>query len=285
MSDIETKDLSFRNFLDDTWTRSLACRDWIYRFGAPSLSHRWDPRQLNGLQDLYDKIVGYLYSRVRLHSDHGSHPVEQVSFHQKFGWTLSSSSAKAYLGKVAISDDTPIQIGRQSYISGHALLRGWHLLQIGSFTAIAEGLYLNTSSDLHPTEYASMINFAAEDRCREDGLGMNISFGQLESQKTGIDIGCDVWIGRNVRVSHGARIAHGCVVGEQALVRGQTEPYGIYVGVPARLKRFRFSERTISSLLDIQWWNWPADRLLRNKLFFETNLRQFDGDLKDLISE
>jgi len=58
---------------------------------------------------------------------------------------------KAYLGKISIPNDLPIEIGRQTYLSGYATLRGRAPLRRGAFTSIAEGLYCNTSSDLHPT--------------------------------------------------------------------------------------------------------------------------------------
>jgi virginiamycin A acetyltransferase len=128
-----------------------------------------------------------------------------------------------------------------------------------------------------------MINFSSESRCREDGLGMDIRYQQLNSQASGIEIGSDVWLGRNVRIFHGARIADGCVIAEQSLVRGTTEPYGVYAGVPARLQKYRFPPQIIAFLLDVQWWNWPNDRLLRNRKLFETNLSQFDGDPTGLL--
>lgn len=282
-SGIEGDDSSFENFLVDTWIRSQACRDWAYRFGELKFVHGWSPSQTDQLRALYESIVNYFQSRATL-SDHlGRHSVEQVGFHLKFGWTLCSPSTKAYLGKASILDDLPIDIGRQTYFSGHATLRGLAPLRIGAFTSIADGLYCNTSPDLHPTQYASMINFSSESRCRGDGLGMDMRYQQLDSQASGIEIGSDVWLGRNVRIFHGARIADGCVIAEQSLVRGMTEPYGVYAGVPARLKKYRFTEEIITFLLYVQWWNWSNDRLLRNRKLFETNLSQFEGDPMGLV--
>lgn len=52
----------------------------------------------------------------------------------------------------------------------------------------------------------------------------------------------------------------------------ECEPYGIYVGAPARLLRFRLRESAIADLLDTAWQDWPLDRRLRNKCFFSTDL-------------
>ena len=50
----------------------------------------------------------------------------------------------------------------------------------------------------------------------------------------GIVIEDDVWIGTGVRVLDGVRIAKGCVIGAGSVVTKSTEPYGVYVGVPAK---------------------------------------------------
>jgi len=47
-----------------------------------------------------------------------------------------------------------------------------------------------------------------------------------------VEEGC--WIGASVTIMPGVTIARGCVVGAQSLVLGDTQPNGLYVGVPAR---------------------------------------------------
>lgn len=54
-------------------------------------------------------------------------------------------------------------------------------------------------------------------------------------ESKGINIGRDVWLGGGVRVVDGVSIADGCVIGAGSVVTKSTEPYGIYVGVPAKL--------------------------------------------------
>ncbi len=50
-----------------------------------------------------------------------------------------------------------------------------------------------------------------------------------------VEDGC--WLGANVIVLGGVRIAAGCVIGAGAVVTKDTEPDGVYVGVPARRVR------------------------------------------------
>lgn len=49
----------------------------------------------------------------------------------------------------------------------------------------------------------------------------------------------DVWTGANVTITGGVTIAEGCVIGAGAVVTRDTQPYGVYLGVPARLAYYR----------------------------------------------
>lgn len=52
--------------------------------------------------------------------------------------------------------------------------------------------------------------------------------------RLGIVIEDDVWIGAGAVILDGAHISRGCVIGAGSVVKGRTEPLGIYVGSPAR---------------------------------------------------
>lgn len=55
----------------------------------------------------------------------------------------------------------------------------------------------------------------------------------------GITIEDDVWLGCGVKVLDGVTISKGCVIGAGSVVTKSTEPYGVYVGVPARRIKLR----------------------------------------------
>jgi len=74
-------------------------------------------------------------------------------------------------------------------------------------------------------------------------------------------VGNDVWIGDNVTVLAGVRIADGCVLGVGAVVTKDTEPYGIYGGIPARLIRHRFPKEICTRLAATKWWDYPVSTL------------------------
>lgn len=84
----------------------------------------------------------------------------------------------------------------------------------------------------------------------------------------------DVWIGDEAMVMGGAVIENGCVIGARALLppNFRTEPYGIYVGAPARLLRFRFTEKVRAALLALAWWDMPLDWIRDNNAMFLEDL-------------
>lgn len=279
------------NFIRDMRIRGSGAFSWLLREwnGLSSESrHALEtppPAEEAAYIELHDRICDSWKQRGVLVRAGREYPVEDVFYHSVYGWVLRGGEAKAYLGKISTPDRGRIIIGHRSYFSGASEVRGEDELKVGSYVSIAEGLYANASPDFHPTHLPAMLNFATEKRWTEDGLGMEIGFRAREQGARGISIGDDVWIGRQVRIFHGARIATGCVIAERSLVRGETEPYGVYAGIPAKLKKFRFPEAICARLLEIAWWNWSEDRILRNRKFFSTDLSRFDGSLDSLIQD
>ena len=68
----------------------------------------------------------------------------------------------------------------------------------------------------------------------------------------------DVWIGSNSIILGGITLEQGTVIGAGAVITKNTEPYGIYVGNPARLLRKRFSDKQICKLLKLDIYKSPA---------------------------
>jgi len=67
------------------------------------------------------------------------------------------------------------------------------------------------------------------------------------------ELGHDVWVGVGATVLRG--IGHGAIVGAHALVTRDVPPFGIVVGVPARLMRRRFHANTIAAIEASSWWD------------------------------
>lgn len=60
----------------------------------------------------------------------------------------------------------------------------------------------------------------------------------------------------------GVTLGVGSIVGAGSVMTRDTEAYGIYVGYPGKLKRYRFNADIRRSLLESRWWDLPISFLL-----------------------
>lgn len=97
----------------------------------------------------------------------------------------------------------------------------------------------------------------------------------------------DVWIGDEVTILPDSVIENGCIIEPGALLpRGfRSEPYGIYVGNPARLVGFRFPESIRAALLELAWWDRPTSWIKAHNDAFLFNLTTDEQATLKLIRE
>ena len=108
-------------------------------------------------------------------------------------------------------------------------------VQINSGTVIysGNGVTIGAGSMIAANCTLAPVNHAYE---RAD---LTISEQRFPPGRGGIIIEEDVWIGAGTVLLDGAVVRRGCVIGAQSLVRGETQPYGVYVGNPLRLIKLR----------------------------------------------
>ena len=134
-------------------------------------------------------------------------------------------------------------------------------LQIGKFCSIACGAKFLFNSANHTLSSLSTYPFPLF--FEEWGLEKKDVTNAWDN-KGDIIIGNDVWIGYEAVILAGVTIGDGAIIGTRAVVTKDVPPYTIVGGVPAKPIKKRFSEETISALLEIQWWNWSEERIARN---------------------
>lgn len=133
---------------------------------------------------------------------------------------------------------------------------------IGKFTSIAPRCQIGMPE--HPVDHMSTSPYIYS----EGRSVINIS--SWTEIYTPPIIGNDVWIGANSVVLQGVKIGDGAIIGAGAVVTKDVESYSIVGGVPARLIRKRFDEKTIQYLLDLKWWDMPNDEIKKYKELFES---------------
>jgi tetrahydrodipicolinate N-succinyltransferase len=68
----------------------------------------------------------------------------------------------------------------------------------------------------------------------------------------------------------GVKIGNGAVLAAGAVVTKDIPPYAVVGGVPAKIIKMRFDPDQIVALENIQWWNWPIEKIKENLDLFYT---------------
>ena len=131
-------------------------------------------------------------------------------------------------------------------------------LIIGKFCSIACGTKFLLNSANHSLRSLSTYPFPLFfEEWEQDPRNVTMSW----DNKGDIVIGNDVWIGFEAVILAGVTIGDGAVIGTRAVVTKDVPPYAIVGGIPAKPIKKRFSEKTIKALLQIQWWDWPKEKI------------------------
>lgn len=143
-------------------------------------------------------------------------------------------------------------IGSYSYSGSNTIM---NYSSIGKFCSLARNVDIG-GFDHDYRKVTTMPIFRFRQLCD----GGNPEAGERELCR----VGNDVWIAAGTQILHKASIGDGAVVGGGAVVTKDVPPYAIVTGIPAKIIKFRFDEKTIADLMDIKWWDWPEAIILEN---------------------
>lgn len=155
---------------------------------------------------------------------------------------------------------TAVEIGDGTGINGKIRILGGERVIIGKYCAIGSDVKIISSN--HNIKKANLQSKFATDF-------FNQSIDVLKGETK---IGNNVWIGDSVIILPGVQIGDGAVIGAGSIVTKNVPPFAVAVGNPSKVIKFRFSQKIIKKLLEISWWDWPTDKILHNKSFFNADL-------------
>ena len=147
----------------------------------------------------------------------------------------------------------------EKHVTHHYEFIGDKLI-IGKFCAIGKGVEFIMNGANHRMNSASTYPFNMMGHGWEK---VTPSLADLPLKGDTV-VGNDVWIGQNVTVLPGVHIGDGAIVGANSVVSKDVPPYAVVGGNPVKLIRMRFDDDTIQFLLQLKWWDWPAQKIFEN---------------------
>lgn len=170
------------------------------------------------------------------------------------------------------------RIGSFSYTNVGCII---YSASIGRYTSIGHKVLIGPSE--HPVDRLTTHGFAFNDigTFKHDEQFMSMVVEDefaFNAQRT--TIGNDVWIGANSFIRRGVTIGDGAIVAAGAVVLEDVPPYAICVGVPARVIKYRFPEKTVERLLALKWWEY----ILKSEDLSGIDYKQIDKSI-EIIGE
>lgn len=166
----------------------------------------------------------------------------------------------------------PISLGRHSYVVG--INNHFDVpINVGNFTSISHDVQIVGSEHQRlVSTFPFRERWAARKIKSLEGVVVdevclvgneNVFDYPLCKEAKPITIGNDVWIGQGAVIFQGSTIADGCIIGAYCVVKGTTDPYGIYVGNPKRVIDYRFRDVIVKMLLRMKWWDWSDESVAK----------------------
>lgn len=133
-------------------------------------------------------------------------------------------------------------------------------LIIGKFCSIAQGTKIIMGSANHRITSISTYPFSVFGGLWKEKTPSHLS--QLPFKGDTV-IGNDVWLGKECIIMPGVKIGDGAIIAAYSVVTRNVEPYTIVGGNPIRLIRKRFDNEFIEILLELKWWDFDKEKLLK----------------------
>lgn len=233
-------------------------------------------------KDVLDKAKHFVVIGTRDYIKQISAELNEADFKESIDYIYIVSSARSTDYRV-----NGVIVGRFSHFPdtwkdymvdencGGEFRAGDFIQSIGRFTSINGSAQIHGDHPLKTLTVSLFPFFIAEGK---QALINNINNEIISNAYNRVKIGNDVWIGANVFIncSKVKEIGDGSIIGSNAVVIEDVPPYAIVVGVPGKIKKYRYTPEQIECLIRVKWWEWSDEEIKENaellynpEIFFE----------------
>lgn len=163
-----------------------------------------------------------------------------LTFRRRKGLTIGDFTNISPLARIRISKSSNIKIGSHCDIADSAMLiTGSGSIVIGDHCSVNPFSVLYGDGGLsigNGVRIASHVVIIPSDHVFKD---RDVYIYKQGYTMLGINICDDVWIGAGARILDGVTIGKGAVIGAGAVVTRSIPEYGIAIGVPAKVIKYR----------------------------------------------
>lgn len=196
-------------------------------------------------------------------------------------------SVEEYFPKENIAEIRNIKTNHNYTIRGRysygPLCNHWLVKSVGNFCSFAVGCDVTENHPMslistHPFLYAgydSIFGYSYDDYKNADWHLDGVTPKGHVEKLSRIEIGNDVWLGKNVTITNGSNIGNGVVAGAGTIITKDVPDYAIVVGAPAKIIRYRYTPEQINALNKIKWWNWTDDEIRERYKDFYLPIQDF----------
>jgi maltose O-acetyltransferase len=145
------------------------------------------------------------------------------------------------------------KLGSKVFIEKNFLCSGMKHIEIDSYTYINHDVEIDAQYAsvkigkyvmLAPFVYIGTKNYGYKDHQQPMGKQQYIA--------RNVEIADDVWVGTKAVILPGIKVGRGAIIAAGAIVTKDVPPFAIVGGVPAKLIKYRFDNKTIKKALEVK---------------------------------
>lgn len=195
---------------------------------------------------------------------------EQPTVHERVSLTNAQLGPWTEVGSDSVLEN--VVLGAYSYTQPFGIFQN---TVVGKFANIAAQVRIGPT--MHPMDRPTLHHFTYRRTFYDLADTDDEAFFAWRKAQVAF-VGHDTWIGHGAIIMPGVTVGDGAIVGSGAVVTKNVAPFTVVGGVPAKVIKRRFDEKTAEALTELAWWDWDHATL-------KERLADFSGPVEAFLEK